>query len=159
MNPVRNSQQAVLPVPQNGLSDNATSVSLASTLPRVSRAGTRVRRNATGILSALPNDHSFSYWKAPIFFPASTSSRSRDSDPNDSPYACTRGAISGNRSAISLIEGAADSAPSTLSTPKSGLRLLRSAVNLSLSRWLTSRLTLTSFAPEADSTTCCPLRG
>src|SRR2546427_6931913 len=69
MNPVRNSQQADLPVLQNGLSDNVTSVSLASSLARVSRAGTRVRRNATGILSGLPNDHSFSYWKAPVFFP------------------------------------------------------------------------------------------
>src|SRR5207245_10529435 len=69
MNPVRNSQQADLPVLQNGLSDSATSVSLASTLPSVYRAGTRVRRNATGILSGLPNDDSFSYWQAPIFFP------------------------------------------------------------------------------------------
>src|SRR5437879_2989527 len=130
MNPVRNSQQAILPVSQNGLSDSATSVSLASTLPRVSRAGTRVRRNATGILSGLPNDHSFSYWKAPIFLPASSSSRSRDSDPNDSPYARTRETMSGNRSAMSLIDGAADSAPSTLTTLKSGLRLLSSAANL-----------------------------
>src|SRR5439155_15432260 len=63
------------------------------------------------------------------------------------------------RSAMSLIEGAADCAPSTLTTLKSALRLFISAANLDLSRWLTPRLIFTSLAPEVDSAICCPLRG
>src|SRR5438034_2653883 len=45
-----------LPVARNGRSDKETSVSLASTWPRVSRAGTSVRRKATGISSERPKD-------------------------------------------------------------------------------------------------------
>src|SRR5262245_24028885 len=153
MKPPRKPQQATL---HRGLSRKRTSVSVASTFDIASSAGTRVRRSAVGIFRGVPKDHSFSYWKAPIFLPASNSSLSLASPAKASPYAWTSGAMSGNLAAMSLSDGAPDEAPSIPSRVNSEPRFRSSEASFARSTWGASIVILTSLAPDGPSTIWCP---